>query len=44
MRLKTLKYFSTLFVVAAALLAGWLVWNYYMQSPGRVMEKFAPSR
>ncbi|WP_256738552.1 HlyD family secretion protein, partial [Cronobacter sakazakii] len=33
MRLKTLKYFSTLFVVAAALLAGWLVWNYYMQSP-----------
>ncbi|MDT3604518.1 efflux RND transporter periplasmic adaptor subunit [Cronobacter dublinensis] len=33
MRLKTLKYFSTLLVVAAALLAGWMVWNYYMQSP-----------
>ena len=33
MRLKTLKYFSTLVVFAIALAAGWLVWNYYMQSP-----------
>lgn len=31
--MKTLKYFSTLLVVALALTAGWLVWNYYMQSP-----------
>ncbi|MEA3783357.1 HlyD family secretion protein [Enterobacter quasihormaechei] len=33
MSLKTLKYFSTLFVLALALLAGWWLWNYYMQSP-----------
>ncbi len=33
MNLKTLKYFSTLLVVAVALVAGWLLWNYYMQSP-----------
>lgn len=33
MSLKTLKYFSTLLVAAAALLAGWWMWNYYMQSP-----------
>lgn len=33
MRLKTLKYFSSLFVFAAALVVGWLMWNYYMQSP-----------
>ena len=31
--LKTLKYFSTLFVLALALIAGWWLWNYYMQSP-----------
>ncbi len=33
MNLKTLKYFSTLIVLALALIAGWLIWNYYMQSP-----------
>ena len=33
MSLKTLKYFSTLFVLVLALLAGWWLWNYYMQSP-----------
>ncbi|MBE4852897.1 MULTISPECIES: efflux RND transporter periplasmic adaptor subunit [Enterobacter] len=33
MPLKTLKYFSTLFVLALALIAGWWLWNYYMQSP-----------
>lgn len=33
MKLSTLKYFSTLFVAAAALCAGWWLWNYYMQSP-----------
>ncbi|SQC93070.1 p-hydroxybenzoic acid efflux subunit AaeA [Cedecea neteri] len=33
MNIKTIKYFSTLIVFAAALLAGWLLWNYYMQSP-----------
>lgn len=31
--LKTLKYFSSLAVLALALVAGWWVWNYYMQSP-----------
>lgn len=31
--IKTVKYFSTLLVFAAALLAGWWLWNYYMQSP-----------
>jgi Multidrug resistance efflux pump len=31
--LKTLKYFSTLFVLALAVMAGWWLWNYYMQSP-----------
>ena len=31
--MKKLKYFSTLLIAAAALLAVWLVWNYYMQSP-----------
>lgn len=31
--MKKLKYFSTLLVAAAALIAVWLVWNYYMQSP-----------
>lgn len=33
MKFKTLKYFSTLAVVAVALCAGWWTWNYYMQSP-----------
>jgi len=31
--IKTVKYFSTLIVFAAAILAGWWLWNYYMQSP-----------
>lgn len=31
--MKTLKYFSSLLVVALALIAGWWLWNYYMQSP-----------
>ncbi|NMP28790.1 HlyD family secretion protein [Rahnella sp. SAP-1] len=33
MKFKTLKYFSTVFVLAIALCAGWWMWNYYMQSP-----------
>ena len=33
MTLKTLKYFSTIVVAALAVLAGWFMWNYYMQSP-----------
>ncbi|MEM6159456.1 HlyD family secretion protein [Erwinia sp. P6884] len=33
MKFSTLKYFITLFFFAAALLAGWWLWNYYMQSP-----------
>ncbi|MEY8710341.1 efflux transporter periplasmic adaptor subunit [Mangrovibacter phragmitis] len=33
MNLKTLKYFSGLLILACALVAGWMVWNYYMQSP-----------
>jgi RND family efflux transporter MFP subunit len=33
MSLKTLKYFSSLFVLALAVIAGWWLWNYYMQSP-----------
>ncbi|WP_226570129.1 efflux RND transporter periplasmic adaptor subunit [Mangrovibacter yixingensis] len=33
MNLKTLKYFSGLMIFACALVAGWMVWNYYMQSP-----------
>jgi len=33
MRLKTLKYFSTLLVLAVAIMAGLWVWNVYMQSP-----------
>ena len=33
MRLKTLKYFSTLLVLAVAIVAGWWLWNAYMQSP-----------
>lgn len=31
--MKKLKYFSTLLVAAMAIIAVWLVWNYYMQSP-----------
>ncbi|MBV4366551.1 efflux RND transporter periplasmic adaptor subunit [Erwinia sp. BNK-24-b] len=33
MKLSSLKYFSTLIFFAAALCAGWWLWNYYMQSP-----------
>ena len=33
MQLKSLKYFSTLLVLAVALVAGWWLWNFYMQSP-----------
>ena len=33
MKVNLLKYFSTLFVFAVALVAGWWMWNYYMQSP-----------
>ncbi|WP_039058261.1 HlyD family secretion protein [Enterobacter sp. Bisph1] len=33
MRLKSLKYFSTLLVLAVAIVAGWWMWNFYMQSP-----------
>ncbi|NIY46658.1 HlyD family secretion protein [Cedecea colo] len=33
MNFKSLKYFSTLLVFAVALIVGWLLWNYYMQSP-----------
>ena len=42
MSLKTLKYFSTLVVLALALVADWWMWNYYMQSPwtrdGKISE------
>jgi RND family efflux transporter MFP subunit len=33
MNMKTIKYFSTLLVFAVAIVVGWLLWNYYMQSP-----------
>lgn len=33
MRLQSLKYFSTLLVLAVALAAGWWLWNFYMQAP-----------
>lgn len=33
MRLKSLKYFSTLLVLAVAAVAAWWMWNYYMQTP-----------
>ncbi|MDU7198680.1 HlyD family secretion protein [Phytobacter diazotrophicus] len=33
MRLKSLKYFSTLLVLAVALAASWWLWNFYMQAP-----------
>ena len=31
--MKTIKYFSTLLIFAVAIIVGWLLWNYYMQSP-----------
>ncbi|MCF6691626.1 efflux RND transporter periplasmic adaptor subunit [Raoultella terrigena] len=31
--MKKLKYFSTLLIAALAIIAAWLVWNYYTQSP-----------
>jgi len=30
---KTIKYFSSLLVLSLAVIAGWWLWNYYMQSP-----------
>ncbi|WP_073885227.1 efflux RND transporter periplasmic adaptor subunit [Pseudenterobacter timonensis] len=33
MSMKTLKYFSTLLVLTLAVVAGWWMWNFYMQSP-----------
>ncbi|KTS33581.1 HlyD family secretion protein [Pantoea dispersa] len=33
MKFNPFKYFSTLVVFALALLAGWWMWNYYMQAP-----------
>ncbi|POT57485.1 efflux transporter periplasmic adaptor subunit [Citrobacter amalonaticus] len=33
MSLKTIKYFSTILIAVIAVLAGWWLWNYYMQSP-----------
>ncbi|WP_312670044.1 HlyD family secretion protein [Pseudescherichia sp.] len=33
MSLKTVKYFSTIAIAVIAVLAGWWLWNYYMQSP-----------
>ncbi|EFC7611437.1 HlyD family secretion protein [Escherichia albertii] len=33
MSIKTIKYFSIILVAAVAILAGWWLWNYYMQSP-----------
>lgn len=33
MHLKSLKYFTTLLVLAVAIVAGWWLWNFYMQSP-----------
>ncbi|MDP9567263.1 HlyD family secretion protein [Kosakonia radicincitans] len=33
MHLKSLKYFSTLLVLAVAIVAAWWMWNYYMQTP-----------
>jgi len=31
--MKTIKYFSSSLVLVLALIAGWWLWNYYMQSP-----------
>ncbi|WP_225759522.1 HlyD family secretion protein [Leclercia sp. Marseille-Q4284] len=33
MPVKTIKYFSSLLVLSLAVIAGWWLWNYYMQSP-----------
>lgn len=33
MKFNALRYFSTLITFAVAVLAGWWMWNYYMQSP-----------
>lgn len=33
MKHNTLKYFSTVIVFAIAIVSGWWLWNYYMQSP-----------
>lgn len=33
MSIKTIKYFSTIIVAVVVVLAGWWLWNYYMQSP-----------
>ncbi len=33
MSIKTIKYFSTIIVAVVAVLAGWWLWNFYMQSP-----------
>ncbi|MGK9171849.1 HlyD family secretion protein [Yokenella regensburgei] len=33
MHLKSFKYFSTLLVLAVAVIAGWWLWTFYMQSP-----------
>jgi RND family efflux transporter MFP subunit len=33
MHFKSLKYFSTLLVLTVAIIAGWWLWNFYMQSP-----------
>ncbi|WP_241609095.1 HlyD family secretion protein [Rosenbergiella australiborealis] len=33
MKFNALRYFSTLFTFAIAVLAAWWMWNYYMQSP-----------
>lgn len=45
MKLSSLKYFSTLIFFTAAILAGWWLWNYYMQSPwtrdGKVRAELA---
>ncbi|WP_210406706.1 HlyD family secretion protein [Leclercia sp. W6] len=33
MLMKTIKYFSSLLLLAVAIIAGWWLWNYYMHSP-----------
>nr|VXZ84049.1 Uncharacterised protein [Klebsiella pneumoniae] len=42
--MKRLKYLSTLLVAAVALIAAWLLWNFYTQSPRPATAKCAPSR
>jgi hypothetical protein len=44
MKFNAVKYFSTLIVFAAALLAGWWMWNYYMQSPWTAARRQGPRR